>query len=125
MPTTLKDELVRETGIEKNGLPVYVSLIPDDNGGKIALRAKNQRDYLVQVPIVSLLKHVHAPEIESPAERPHGVVDLADLETKLMIQAPEFMDETVKAKLWRLIRDIQESLNEEAGLPCVSLAMKA
>ena len=40
MPTKLKDELVRETGLAKDGTPVYVSLIPDETGGRIAFRGK-------------------------------------------------------------------------------------
>jgi len=124
MPTKLKDELVRETGLSKDGIPVYVSLIPDENGGKIAFRGKNQREYLIEIQLESLMHRLPSSTSEDITECPHGVVNLADLTTYLMIQDPEFMDLNVKSKLWRLIRNMQNELNANAGLPTVDLAMK-
>lgn len=124
MPTVLKDELVRETGLTKDGTPVYVSLIPDETGGRIAFRCKNQREYLVEIQLESLMNSLPSSSSDDITECPHGVVNLADLTTYLMIQDPEFMDLTVKSKLWRLIRNMQNELNANAGLPTVDLAMK-
>lgn len=122
MATPLNKPLTRETGLMAGDNPVYVTLIPTKDGGAIVFKEKGTRGSGKTIPLKSL--------IESPTERTPVVVDsedpgtadlidMATLETRIMIQAGEDMTPAIKGKLQSIVREIREERREEFGLPPV------
>jgi len=125
MPTELTKPVTRDSGLERDGNPVYVSLIPTDNGGAVAFREKGKRGEGKVIPLRKLFgaEGIKRTPVEAPAESMGDLskadtVDLGMLEARIMIDG-EGLSLDAKGRLWAIVREIREERREEMGLPPV------
>lgn len=129
MATVLEKPLVRETGLTRDGREFSVILLPSDSGGTIAFKEKGKRGQGIEVSLAEVLELAQGG---APKPKPKPVVkefdgdvsdldlvDLATLETRIMIDAQELMEPAIKGRLWAIIRQMREERREEAGAPPV------
>jgi len=129
MPTELTKPVTRDSGLKRDGSPVYVSLVPTDDGGAVAFREKGKRGQGKVIPLRHLMGDAQGIK-RTPVKPPAGevdrdgltaadTVDLGSLEARLMIDGEEVMTPDVKGRLWSIIREMREERREEMGLPPV------
>jgi hypothetical protein len=125
MATILDKALVRETGlVNAEGRDVFVMLIPGEDGGTLAFREKGKGGKGIETTLKKILEAISdgtQPEaVRKPEEGAEDVVDLIDvavLESRIMIQHPDVMSTDVKSKLFEIFREIREERREDLALP--------
>lgn len=122
MATELTAPLIRETGlVNDNGKEVMVIINPGEGGGSIAFREKGKGGKGCEVPLKKVMEAafgggdqpVAVPMLGHKSEA--DLVDLAELEARIMIQAPEVMETGAKAVLFEIIRELREERREDLG----------
>jgi hypothetical protein len=140
MPTNLDKSLIRDSGLTRNQNPVFVVLLPSEDGGQIAFKEKGRHGKgtsisLKQVMEIAFGDNDKKGTIEkvvekksqsvSATEGSEDLVDLASLESRLMIDGEPFMIDAVKAHLFEIVREIREERREELGLEPIARGTKA
>jgi hypothetical protein len=127
MPTRLDKPVMRDTGLEQDGSPVYVTLIPTSDGGAIAFRAKGKRGSSKVISLRAMFdsEGIKRTPVTAIAEdsgdlNTSDVVDLGRLESRIMIDGDGLTLES-KIRLWEIIRELREENREAKGFPPVTL----
>lgn len=145
MPTNLDKSLIRDSGLTRNGNPVFVVLLPSEDGGQIAFKEKGKHGkgtsiYLKKVMGIAFgddevkeqveevytekLREKKSPSV-SATEGSEDLVDLSSLESRLMIDGEPVMTAEVKSRLFEIVREIREEWREELGLEPIQRGTKA
>jgi hypothetical protein len=139
MPTILDKQLIRDTGMEQDGKPVYVILNPGQDGGSLEFKSKGSRKDGVSIPLRKIFNDLvgtetnevveqeqESSEVKPKIKREKGdnldaldMVDLRVLERRIAIDARPEMANAIKNVLMMIIREIREEAREEAGEPPV------
>jgi hypothetical protein len=120
MATKLTKPLVRDTGLERDGKPVTVTLVPTDIGGMIVFKQKGGRGKGVEIPLMKLLDGavgtVKRTPVKGTAELADNV-DMSTLEARIMIDGSDEWTPAIKGRFWSIIREMREERREDMGLP--------
>ena len=127
MATALTKPLIRETGLQRDGKPVYVTLVPNSAGGSIVFKEKGGRKG-VEVPLSKVMASalgikrtpVAHPDAEADDDNTDAadLIDMRTLEARVMIEGEGLTPET-KGCFWGIVREIREERREDLGLPPV------
>ena len=143
MPTNLDKSLIRDSGLTRNGNPVFVVLLPSEDGGQIAFKEKGKHGKGTSISlkkvmgiafgdaedgssetVVEKLVEKKSPSV-SATEGSEDLVDLSSLESRLMIDGEPVMTAEVKSRLFEIVREIREERREELGLEPIQRGTKA
>jgi hypothetical protein len=143
MPTNLDKSLIRDSGLTRNGNPVFVVLLPSEDGGQIAFKEKGKHGQGTSISlkkvmgiafgdeedgsseaVVEKLRDKKSPSV-SATEGSEDLVDLSSLESRLMIDGEPVMTAEVKSRLFEIVREIREERREELGLEPIQRGTKA
>ena len=142
MPTNLDKSLIRDSGLSRNGNPVFVVLLPSEDGGDIAFKEKGKHGKGTSISLKQVMGIAfgdnEVKEIEDVSEKltrksqsvsatdgSEDLVDLSSLESRLMIDGESVMTAEVKSRIFEIVREIREERREELGLEPILRGSKA
>jgi hypothetical protein len=142
MATLLDKPLIRETGlVRENGKEVVVILTPSEVGGSLAFREKGKGGKGCEISLKTLMDSAFAGtpavvkkeeakqeehqdgELRGPSHDP-DLVDLADLETLIMVNDNEEITTKMQSLFFDLIREAREQRRENLGEPALYMGTK-
>ena len=126
MTRKLTTSLERDTGLKLRQRDVSVTLKPSHRkdpvqGGWLIFTCKGKEK---KIPLSQILINIMSDLPSTQGLIRSDWVHLADLESQVMIQAPDVMEVSSKASLYRIIRRMRDERRKEKGLPPVVWSLK-
>jgi len=124
MATMLSGPLIRETGLEKEGKPIFVILMPSEDGGTLTFKEKGSRGQGFEISLKEVMEMATGGDTGKPGKAivlgdPKNVdlIDMSILEPKIMVQGEEVFTMREKTHFFEFIREVREECREDMGLP--------
>jgi len=114
----LTSKIIRDSGIRKDEGKILVILEPSKEGDKsphgyLTFLSKDGRK---RIALARILSNITSVSLEKYNVSKSDIINLADLESQIMIQHEDIFTPKVKGSLYHIVREMRDSRRKELGL---------